>query len=149
MRAPMSARRKWPIVLGSILGVLVLAVVIGLFILDGILTSQAHAQAAKLSKQLGRPVKIGSVATKLVTGLGVRVSDVQVGAAPGEKLPMLQIARIEVKVALLKALRTKGEQVEVRSAEIEGLTVNVIKDEDGKTNLERLQERLAEEPKKD
>src|SRR3954470_10438217 len=119
MRAPMTARRKWPIVLGSILGVLVLAVVIGLFVLDGILTSQAHAQAASFSKQLGRPIKIGSVATRLLTGLGVRVSDVQVGAGPGEKLPMLSINRIEVKAALLKALTSKFQDIEVKSAEIE------------------------------
>src|SRR5215210_7319693 len=111
----MAVRRKWPIVLGAIFGVLVLAVVIGLFVLDSILTSQAHAQAAKLSKQLGRPVKIGSVATKLLTGLGVRISDVQLGAASGEKLPMVAIKRIEVKAALLKAIRSKGQEVEIRS----------------------------------
>jgi len=144
----MTARRKWPIVLGSILGVLVIAVVIGLFVLDGILTSQAHAQAQKLTTQLGRPVKIGSVATKLFSGLAVRVSDVSVGAAAGEKLPLLTIARIEVKAALLKALTSKGEDVEVQSAEVSGLTVNIVKDAEGKTNLERLQEKLAEEPKK-
>ena len=66
MRDPMPARRKWPIVLGGILAVLVIAIGIGLFVLDGILTSKAHEQAAKLSKDLGRPVKIGSVATKIV-----------------------------------------------------------------------------------
>ena len=141
----MKTRRKWPIVLGSIAGVLIISVVIGLFILDGILTSQAQAQAAKLSKQLGRRVKIGSVATKLFSGLAVRVSDVQVGAASGEKLPLAQIDRLEVKAALLKALTSKGNDIEIKSAELSGLTVNVIKLEDGKTNLEHLQEKLAED----
>ncbi len=154
MRAEMATqttspqRRRWPIVLGVIAGVLIVAVAIGLFVLDGILTSQAHAQAAKLSTQLGRPVTIDSVATKLFSGLAVRVKGISVGAGPGEKLPLAQIEQIEVRAALLKALRTKGEEIEVNSAELQGLTVNVIKLADGKTNLEHLQEKLAEEPKK-
>jgi AsmA protein len=144
----MAARRKWPYVLGAVVAVLVVAVAVGLFVLDGVLTGKAKEQAATLSKQLGRPVGIGSVSTKLLTGLGVRVGDVKVGAAAGEKLPMLSLKRVEVKVALLRALFSKGKQIEVKSAEVEGLTVNVIKLDDGKTNLEHLQEKLAEESAK-
>src|SRR5262249_18914129 len=116
MRPPMAARRKWPIVLGVIFGVLATAVFVTLLILASILTIPGHEQAAKVSKQRGRPVQIGSVATKLLTGLGVRVSDVKVGAGPGEKLPLAQVERIEVKAALLRAVLSKGKEIEIRSA---------------------------------
>src|SRR5206468_7591635 len=134
----------------SIFGVLVVAVVVGLFVLDSVLTSKAHEEADKLSQQLGRKVQIGSVATKLITGLGVRVKDVSVGPGPGEELPLVQVPRIEVKAALLQAIRTRGKEVTIRSAEVAGLVVNVVRFKDGTTNVERLQKALAEqEPKKE
>ena len=138
------------IVLLSVLGVIIVLVVVGVLVLDSVLTSKAHEQADKLSQQLGRKVEIGSVATKFLTGLGVRVSDVSVGPGQGEDLPLAQIPRIEVKAALLQALRTRGKEVTIRSAEIEGLKVNVIRFKDGTTNVERLQKAMAtSEPKKE
>src|SRR3954468_6497124 len=138
------------IVLLSILGVIVVAVVVGLFVVDSVLTNVAHGQADIFSQKLGRKVEIGSVATKLITGLGVRVSDVSVGPGPGEDLPLVQVPRIDVKAALLQAIRTRGKEVTIRSGEIEGLKVNVVRLKDGTTNVERLQKALAEkEPKKE
>ena len=137
------------IVLLSVLGVLVVAIVVGVLVLDSFLTGKAHEQADKLSQQLGRKVEIGSVATKIITGLGVRVSDVSVGPGPGEDLPLAQVPRIEVKAALLQAIRTRGKEVTIRSAEIEGLKLNVVRFKDGTTNVERLQKAMADnEPKK-
>lgn len=132
-----------------VVAVLVLGVFAGLQVLDSVLTAKAQAQAETLTAQLHRPVRIGSVATKLLTGLGVRVSEVSIGAGPGEELPLLTLKRVEVKVALLKALFSGGKDVDVRSAEIQGLTVNVIKLPDGTTNLERLQQELAAQAKAD
>ena len=148
MDAP--AKRKWPIVVGAVLGALILVVVIGLFVLDSLLTSKAHDEAAKLSQQLGRPVTIGSVSTKVLTGLGVAVSDVGIGPAAGEGVPLAQVKRIDVRAALLRAIRTGGKDVLIRSAEVDGLNVNLIRFDDGTTNLDRLQKKLAEtQPKKE
>ena len=58
MDAP--GKRRWPIVVGAVVGALVLVVIIGLFVLDSVLTSKAHDEATKLSQQLGRPVTIGA-----------------------------------------------------------------------------------------
>src|SRR3989442_1021209 len=105
MDAP--AKRKWPIVVGAVLGALILVVVIGLFVLDSLLTSKAHDEAAKLSQQLGRPVTIGSVSTKVLTGLGVAVSDVGIGPAAGEGVPRAQrqlaIQHLDVTLEDLRA----------------------------------------------
>src|SRR5438270_446446 len=148
MDAP--AKRKWPIVVGAVLGALILVVVIGLFVLDSVLTSKAHGEAATLSQQLGRPVTIGSVSTKVLTGLGVAVSDVGIGPAAGEGVPLAQVKRIDVRAALLRAIRTGGKDVLIRSAEVDGLNVNLIRFDDGTTNLDRLQKKLAEiQPKKE
>jgi AsmA protein len=50
-----------------------------------------------------------------------------------------------VKVALLRAIFTLGKSIEVRSAEAQGLTVNVERLRDGTTNLQRFQDKLAQQ----
>src|SRR5438105_9621424 len=103
----MDARRKrWLLVLGIAAGALVVAILILSLVLDSILTSKAKEQAAKLSQDLGRQVTVGSVSTKIFTGLGVRATDVGIGPARGEDLPLVQVPRIEVRAALLRAIRS-------------------------------------------
>src|SRR5438445_127448 len=135
--------KRWQKIVGVAIAILVVVVVVLSFVLDGILTAKAKEQAQKMSQEWGRPVQIGSVATKLLTGLGVRVSDVQIGAASGEDMPLVDLKRAEVRVALLRAIFSAGKSVQVRSAEVQGLTVNVERLRDGTTNLQRFQEKLA------
>ncbi len=136
--------KRWQKIVGIIVLVLIAAIAVLSFVLDGILTSKAKEQAQKLSTEWGRPVQVGGVATKLLTGLGVRVSDVQIGAAAGEDVPLVSLQRVEVEVALLRAILSAGKSVEVRSAELQGLTVNIERLPDGTTNLQRFQDKLAE-----
>src|SRR2546421_7689329 len=140
--------KRWQKAVAIVVAVVVVLVVILSFVLDGILTSKAREQAQELSQEWGRPVQIGGVATKLLTGLGVRVSDVQVGAASGEDVPLVDLKRVEVRVALLRALFSGGKSVQVHSAEVQGLTVNVERLSDGTTNLQRFQDKLAESSEK-
>lgn len=142
--------RRWPRVLGAAALILVVAVAVSLFVLDGVLTRKAQAAAAGLSAKLGRPVEISKVSTRILTGLGARVEGVRVGPAPGEPLPLLELPSAEVKVAALRAIFSLGKDVEVRSAVVKGLRVNVVRLPDGTTNVERLQRKLAqEEPAKE
>ena len=137
-------KKRWPLVVGIVAGSLIVIVAIGLFVLDSVLTSKAHEEAARLSQQLGRPVTIGSVSTKLLTGAGAAVKDIGVGPAAGEGLPLAQVKRVDVRVALWRAIFSAGKDVAVRSAEVDGLNVNVIRFDDGTTNVERLQKKVAE-----
>ena len=140
--------KRWQKAVAIVVGAVVVIVVVLSFVLDGILTSKAKEAAQQLSQEWGRPVQIGGVATKLLTGLGVRVSDVQIGAAAGEDVPLVDLKRVEVRVALLRALFSAGKSVQVRSAEVQGLTVNVERLSDGTTNLQRFQDKLAESSEK-
>jgi AsmA protein len=138
-------KRRWPYVLLGILGVLVVAVAVVLWRLDAILLKQAREQAATLSQQLGRPVEIGDISTKLFPHVGVDVDDVTVGAAEGEELPLAQMKNLDVRVAAMPLLSSRGKDIQVLNAEVSGLTVNVIRLPDGTTNVQRLQERLAQQ----
>ena len=140
--------KRWQKAVAIVVAVVVVLVIILSFVLGGILTSKAREHAQELSQEWGRPVQIGGVATKLLTGLGVRVSDVQIGAASGEDVPLVALERVEVRVALLRALFSGGKSVQVHSAEVQGLTVNVERLSDGTTNLQRFQDKLAESSEK-
>jgi len=140
--------KRWQKILGVAAAAILVAVFALSLVLDSILTSKAHGAAEDFSKKAGRTVSIGSVSTKILTGLGVRVNDVRIGPAEGEGAPLLELKRAEVKVAALRAIFSAGKNVEVRSAVIDGLTVNVVRMPDGTTNLERLQKQLAGEGEK-
>ncbi len=142
MNVPRS--RRWPKVLGAVVAVVVVAVLVGVLALDRILLSQVRKQTDQLGKDLGRPVTIEAVKTKLLGGLGVKLTGVGIGPAEGEGAPLLELPRAEVVVDAIRALRSRGQDVVVREAVVEGLRVNVIRFPDGTTNVERLSRRLAE-----
>ncbi|HSN13805.1 MAG TPA: AsmA family protein [Anaeromyxobacteraceae bacterium] len=137
------AKRRWPKVLAVVALVFIGLGVAAAFTLDRILTSLARDQAAALSKQWERPVEIGAVKTTFLTGLGVRVEGVRVGAASGEPRPLFELDRAEVKLALLEAITSGGKDVQIRSAELQGVRANVVKLKDGSTNVDRLSEAMA------
>src|SRR2546430_4222847 len=141
--------KRWQQVVLIAVAALVALLVVASFVLDGIITSKAKQRAEQLSQEWGRPVQVGGVSTTLLTGLGARVSDVSIGAARGEDLPLVDLKRVELKVALLKAIFSGGKSVEIRSAEAQGLTVNVERFPDGTTNLQRFQEKLAQQKPKE
>lgn len=143
--------RRWPRILAVAAAVLAIVLVGVLLALDRILLSQARKQAAALSQDLGRTIAIEGVSAKLLGGLGVKVTGVSIGPGPGEERPLLELRRAEVEANLLRALRTGGNEIEVREAVVEGLRVNVEKLPDGTTNAERfakaLEERQAKAPR--
>lgn len=136
--------RRWPKVLAAVVVVLVLLAVVGVLALDRILLSQARKQADALARDLGRPVAIEGVSTKLLGGLGVRVTGLSVGAGPGEGVPLAELRRAEVEADLLRAVLSRGKDVRIREAVLEGLHVNVVKLPDGTTNVERASKAYAE-----
>jgi AsmA protein len=139
-------RKRWVRVLAAVLGVLVALGVVLAGVLDGVLTRKAQQQAAALSTRLGRPVTLGSVSTHLLGGLVATVSSLEVGPAGGEEAPLAQVQRLSVRVAALRALFSLGKDIEVRSVEVAAPVLTVIRFADGTTNVERLMDRLEQQP---
>ncbi len=137
------APRRWPKIVAAVVLLLVVAGVAAAFVLDRFLTSAARDQAARLAATWQRPVEIGAVKTTLLTGLGVRVEGVRIGAAAGEPRPLLELDGAEVKLGLLRALFSGGRDVRIRSVELKGLRVAVVRLKDGSTNLRRLADAMA------
>nr|WP_216622682.1 AsmA family protein [Corallococcus exercitus] len=135
--------------MGGILVLLIAIVAVVLWRLDAILLKTARDQAATYSQKLGRPIEIGDVSTKLFPYVGARIQNVTVGPAEGEELPLAEVKDVTVSVAAMPLITSKGKDIRVRDAEVSGLTVNVIRLPDGTTNVQRLQEKLAEQQPKE
>jgi AsmA protein len=137
-------RRSKKKVLIAVAAVLVVLIAAGVLALDRVLLSQARKQAAALSQDVGRTIAIEGISTKLLGGLGVKVTGLSIGPGPGEEVPLLELPRAEVEASLLRAVRTGGKEIEIGEAVIEGLRVNVVKLPDGSTNVERFAQRLED-----
>lgn len=137
--------RKLVVIVASVLLVLVIAGAIALSILDSVLLREARAQASTYGQKIGRQITIDRISTKIILGPSVRVSGIRIGPASGEEMPLLDLSRVEVTPKLLKAIVSRGKQLEVRSVETDGLTLNVIRFPDGTTNIERLQSKLSQD----
>ena len=146
MTTPNPKSRRWPKLLAAFAAGLILAGIAAAFLLDRLLTSAARDQAARLATQWQRPVEVGAVKTTFLSGLGVRVEGVKVGAAAGESRPLLEVDRVEVKLELIRALRSRGKDLHVQSAELQGVRVSVVRLKDGSINLERLTDAMARGP---
>jgi len=144
MRLQKHRPKRSLVVLASTLLILIVAGAIVLTILDSVLLTKARSEASAFGERIGRPITIGTVSTKVLSGFAVEVSRVEIGAAAGEQSPLLTLQRARVRPALLKAILSRGNHLEIRSAEIDGLAMNVVRFADGTTNLERLQSRLSE-----
>jgi AsmA protein len=138
-------KKRWPYVLGGIVLFLVVVVAVALWRLDAFLLQRARTEAATLAQTLGRPVEIGDISTQLIPHVGVEVENVVVGAAEGEQVPLAEMKELDVAVALWPALTSRGQDIQVKNAEVSGLTVNVVRLPDGTTNVSRLQEKLAQQ----
>jgi AsmA protein len=138
-------QKRWVRILTVVVAVLVAVLFVASLVLDSILTRRAQAEAATLSQQLGRPVKVARISTSFLTGLGATVTGIEVGAAPDEGVPLAQVKELSVRVAALRALVSLGKDIVVRSVEVTEPVVNVVRLEGGTTNLERVQTRLAQQ----
>src|SRR6218665_369696 len=146
MSAQQPKKKRWPYVLGGIVLVLVAGGALALWRLDAFLLDKARAEAAAYAQKLGRPITLGALSTRLLPSVGVEVENVVVGAAPDEPAPLLDMKHLEVDVALWPALTSKGKDIQVRNAEVKGLTLNLVQLADGTTNVSRVQEKLAQDP---
>src|SRR3954465_11535127 len=103
--------KRWQKVVAIVVVALVAAVIVLSFVVDGIITSKAKEQAQKLSQEWGRPVELDSVATNLLPRRGVRGAGVHSGAAQGEDVPLVSVERVEVRLALLRAIFSAGKSI--------------------------------------
>jgi uncharacterized protein involved in outer membrane biogenesis len=99
--------RKWLIVLGIAVLVVVAAVAVVVINLNSFLNEKENRDwvAGQAESALGRSVSFGKVGISLRGGLGVRVADLRIGDDPAfSKEPFVSAGVIDLQVAILPAL---------------------------------------------
>src|ERR671930_311012 len=116
-RLPMNGpkRRRWPVILGSAVALVVIAGVIALRWLDGWLLERVRREADVYAQKLGRPIEIQGLSTRLIAGAGVSIEGVTLGAAAGEDLPLASVEQVDLRAALWPLLRSAGKDIRIRS----------------------------------
>ena len=111
------------IVVGSLVGLVVLAAVAVLLLVD---PNDYRDDIAKLVQQkTGRPLQIrGELSLKLFPWIALEIRDVTLGNPPGYgNEPFLSVSRVNVGVKLLPLLH---KQVEVRRVSVDGLAITLV-----------------------
>ncbi|MBN2468710.1 MAG: AsmA family protein [Deltaproteobacteria bacterium] len=90
-----------------------------------------------VEKQTGRPLKIvGDIGIFVFPWLGVELGAVELGNAPGFEAPLFaQVKQVQVRVRILPLL---SKRVEADVVAVRGLTVNLERNRDGRTNWDDL-----------
>lgn len=139
--------KKILIGLGALMVLLVVAAVVGFFLLDPqqLVASKKDEILAGVSAQLGRQLTAGEVTTKVGTDLTARVVHVQLAGEAGKK-PQLEVGAVDMRFSLLRAIFSLGQDLHVERFVVQGLTVRAARDAQGRWDFQDILDRLAEQP---
>ncbi|MFB3083330.1 MAG: AsmA family protein, partial [Gammaproteobacteria bacterium] len=130
----------------TLLGLLVLLIVIAAIVIPLVVDPNDYKDqiTALVEKRTGRTFSIpGKIELSVFPWLGIETGEVALGNAPGfGEQPFVKANKVEVRVQLLPLLE---KHVEMDTIVIEGMTLNLARDKNGKTNWQDLLI-VAEEP---
>jgi AsmA protein len=121
--------RRWLVALAAVVVALGLGLALAARNLDAYLNANREALARQVADALGREVGFGAVGVSLRRGLAVRVADLRIGDDPAfSSEPFLAVEALEVRVAILPALRGR---IEVERVLLRRPTISVIETAQG------------------
>ena len=114
------------------------------------LIESKDALIADLEGRLGRPVHVGFVDVDLFPRPTLEVREVVIGPDPenpeeANHAP-LRLDHGRVRIGLLATVASLGRRPVIAEAELEGLVVDVVRFEDGTTNLQEIAQRFERPP---
>lgn len=130
-------RRRW-VIAGAIVAGLVALTLIGLFVIYPAVGARMirGKLESRLGAKLGRAISVGAIDVKL--GHAV-VHDLEVRGPADGAAPLVHVARIELE---FDALRSLIGSVRLGPAKVDGVTVTLRRDADGRDNVRDVLERL-------
>ena len=132
---------------GTALALLVVFLAVGFLVdLGPLVHKQVTAQLPAIEQKLGRSVRIGRTKLKLLPKVRLEVLDLAIEAAPGQSgisaQPLLKLAAVRARVAVLPALLSLGRRLRVDLLEVDDLKVQVVRTADGKLSYEDILDKL-------
>lgn len=143
---PQHPTRRWPRrlalgVLAAVAGVLLLlAVAIGVLIADpSVVASQVKSQALpRLSELLGRPVQVETVEVHLFPPRAT-LGGLRIGGRDEGRRPFAEVSQASASLRLWPLLRSRGQEVLLRSIVLERPRINLVRGRDGRWNVPTIE----------
>jgi AsmA protein len=124
---------------GIVIGLLIVLIAVAAVVVPRVVDPNAHKDEiiALVERQTGRKLSIpGNIGISVFPWLGANVGAVELGNAPGfESSVFARVEQVRVRVKILPLLT---KRVEADVVTIRGLTLNLEKAKDGRTNLDDL-----------
>ncbi|HEX9444762.1 MAG TPA: AsmA family protein [Candidatus Binatia bacterium] len=128
--------RKWLIMAGATLLVLVAVTALALMNLNSLINRNKAYLLAKAQESLGRQLGVGDIALTLWGGIGVRLKQFSLSDDPAfSKEPFVRAADLQVNMKLLPLLR---KELQVRNLVLHEPVINVIRDKSGQFNFSTI-----------
>jgi uncharacterized protein involved in outer membrane biogenesis len=129
-----NARRSAVILVATTMAIVAIVVVAVALLAD--VDRYRGAIAQRMSQALGRPVELGEIRLSVLRGVALGISDVTVGALPGESgEPMLRAESVRVGVRALPLLRGR---LEITSAALARPVIRLERNAQGAWNVASL-----------
>ena len=128
--------RKWLIIAGATLLVLVAVAALALMNLNSLINRNKEYLLAKAQESLGRTLGVGDIALTLWGGIGVRLKQFSMSDDPAfSNEPFVRAADLQVNMKLLPLLR---KELQVRNLVLHEPVINVIRDQSGLFNFSTI-----------
>ena len=140
------AMKKFLKIVGIVVGVIIVLVIAAAIIIPQVVDPNDYKDriVALVEKETGRQMKIpGDISLSFFPWLGVKLGVVEISNAKGFKAPLF--ARMEELQIRAKLLPLLSKRVEADVVKVRGLTVNLERSKDGRSNWDDL---IKPEPQK-
>ena len=128
--------RKLLIGLAIVVLVLAAALVVAVLSLNRIIAANRDVIVARLQEAVGRPVQVKDVVVRFGTGLGIGLTQIQIGDDPAfGREPFLRADELTARLKLWPLLERR---LEVRRVSLTAPTLRIVRNATGKWNYESL-----------
>lgn len=100
----------------------------------------------QVEEAVGRKLRIGPIETGFFPTLSVHVPAIAVEGATADEPALLEVAAVDVDIALWKAILSFGKKLEIRDITISGPRVVVLRNDDGSLSVDDLLAEKEEPP---
>lgn len=142
--------RKWFLIPGAIVLVLIAVTALALVNLNGLINRNKDYLLARAEEALGRKVAVGEIGVTLWGGIGVRLKQISLADDPSfSQDTFVQAADLQINMKLLPLLR---KELQVSKVILHRPVINVIRDKEGRFNFATIggeKEKREREAKKE
>ena len=110
---------------------------------DELINEHKDEITAAVQDNIGRDLTLGKIKSSLFPTLGAVISDSVLSGNEEASGPQITLGKIEIKIALLKAILSFGQVLEIETIRLHELDVDLARDKNGLWNFQDILDHMA------